>query len=89
MFGIGLLVGLFYFGSLWLTVSRIQQTQHPMALMLGSLFVRLGITLVIFYLIARGGQWERIIACLLGFLVSRIILVRHYQPPQTKRFHYF
>ena len=89
MFLIGLLAGFFYFGGLWLTVFKIQQTRHPMLLMLGSLLVRLGITLVIFYLIVRGGRWGRVIVCLLGFLVSRIVLVRHYQPSQSKRFHYF
>jgi F1F0 ATPase subunit 2 len=81
MFLVGLLVGLGYFGGLWLTVSKIQQVRHPTLLMFGSLVIRLGITLFIFYLVAQRGYWQWLIACLLGFLIIRIILVRHYQPP--------
>jgi F1F0 ATPase subunit 2 len=40
-----------------------------------SLILRLGITLFVIYYISRN-HWERILICLLGFIIARIIIVR-------------
>jgi F1F0 ATPase subunit 2 len=71
----GLALGLFYFGGLWLTVRRIAGTTRPAFLMLGSFVVRLVVTLCGFYLV-MDGRWERLLACLIGFLVTRFVLTR-------------
>jgi F1F0 ATPase subunit 2 len=75
----GLALGLFYFGGLWLTVRRIAGTTRPAFLMLGSFVVRLLVTLCGFYLV-MDGRWERLLACLAGFLVMRFVLTRVLAP---------
>ena len=69
-FAAGLLLGLFYFGTLWLTVRHLPKTRMPALWALGSFFARTGITLFGFYL-ATAGHWERLLVCLLGFMVMR------------------
>jgi len=71
----GLALGLFYFGGLWLTVRRIACGKRPALLMLSSFVVRLLVTLCGFYLV-MDGSWERLLACLAGFLVMRFVLTR-------------
>ncbi len=71
----GLLLGLFYFGGLWLTVRKIPGSGNPGILILGSFVVRLLVTLSGMYLV-MDGKWERLVACLAGFLVLRIVLTR-------------
>jgi F1F0 ATPase subunit 2 len=75
----GLVLGVFYFGGLWLTVQRLSQARQPALLALGSLAGRLGVTMLGVYLVT-GGQWAKIGVCLLGFFVMRTILVRRWQP---------
>ena len=75
----GIVVGLFYFGGLWLTVQRLPQTRRPAVLSLVSLFIRLGLTLAVFYLV-MAGRGERLLACLAGFLLMRLVLVRRWRP---------
>lgn len=76
---VGLALGIFYFGGLWLTVQRLPRARRPALLTLGSLVGRLGVTLWAVYLVT-GGQWAKIGVCLLGFFVMRAILVQHWQP---------
>ena len=66
--GVGL--GLFYFGGLWLTVQQLLTIRRPVALLLVSYMGRIGVTLLGFYVVA-GGHWERLLVCLLGFLIIR------------------
>jgi F1F0 ATPase subunit 2 len=81
-FAAGLLLGLFYFGTLWLTVRHLPKTRMPALWALGSFFARTGITLFGFYL-ATAGHWERLLVCLLGFMAMRKFLVRHWKPERT------
>lgn len=83
-FAAGLAVGLFYYGGLWLTIRRLPQSRRPAMLTGMSLLVRLSLTSAAFYIV-MGGRWERLLACLAGFLLVRVLLVRRLgprQPPQ-------
>ena len=40
-FGFGILLGVFFYGGLWLTVRNLATTRHPFALTLGSLVLRI------------------------------------------------
>jgi F1F0 ATPase subunit 2 len=75
----GLLLGLFYFGGLWLTVRRLPSSKRPGMLMLGSFTARLLITLCGFVLL-MDGNWERIVACMAGFLATRFVITRKLAP---------
>lgn len=71
----GGLLGLAYFSGLWWTTQQLTTAKHPALLFLGSFLVRLVVVLGGFYLVA-GERWERMIACLAGFLLARGWLLR-------------
>jgi len=67
----GALLGGFFYGGLWWTVSRAITFQHPALWFLGSLLIRTGVTLAGIYFLFDG-QWARLFACLLGFILGRL-----------------
>jgi F1F0 ATPase subunit 2 len=71
----GVLIGTIFFGGLWWTVRRGLSSQRPAAWFLGSLLLRTILVLGGFYLVSRG-DWRRLLACLLGFLLARILVTR-------------
>lgn len=71
---VGLLLGLFYFGGLYWTVCRLATSRQPVLLTLGSFWARLLVTVAGFYLVAEG-RWQRLLACLVGFVIMRTLLV--------------
>jgi F1F0 ATPase subunit 2 len=75
----GLLMGIVYFGGLWLTVQRLREARRPALLALGSLAGRLAMMLLVLYLVT-GGQWAGIGIYLLGFFIMRTVLVWRWGP---------
>jgi F1F0 ATPase subunit 2 len=69
----GVLLGMFFFGGLWWTIRRGVSSKQPAALFFFSLLLRTGIALAGFYFVARG-DWRRILSCLLGFILARILV---------------
>jgi F1F0 ATPase subunit 2 len=70
----GALLGAVFFGGLWWTVHKGIWSKQPATWFLASLAVRTLIAVSGFWLIARG-DWRRLVACLLGFIVSKMIIV--------------
>ncbi len=77
MAGIG--VGALNYWGLWLTVQKLAVVRHPALLNIVSLVTRMGMTIFVFY-VAMGGGWERLVICLLGFLLVRSMIVRRIMP---------
>lgn len=75
--GVGL--GLLYFGGLWWTVRKLPTASSPALLILASLAIRTGLAILGFYLV-MAGRWERLLACLAGFLLVRTLLVNRLGP---------
>jgi len=71
----GLLLGAMFFGGLWWTVQKGVSSKRPALWFVGSLLVRTSIAPAGFYFIARG-HWQRLIVCLIGFVVARLIVTR-------------
>ena len=71
----GAVLGMFFFGGLWWTVRKAVTSEQPAIWFLGSLLLRTCLILTGFYLVAQG-HWSRLVACLLGFLIARFIVVR-------------
>lgn len=71
----GCLLGILYFGGLWETVRRIPGSRRPYRLLVWSYLGRLSIVLGGFYLV-MDGAWERLAACVAGFLAVRVIMIR-------------
>ncbi len=70
----GVLGGLFFGGLLW-TVRRALASNRAALWFLSSLLLRTGITVGGFYFVS-GGQWLRLLACVVGFTIARFIVVR-------------
>ena len=79
---VGMVLGLFHFGTLWLTVRYLPRGRRPTLLTVGSFFARTAVSVLGFYLV-MGGRWERLLACLFGFMVIRGFLVRRWRPERT------
>jgi F1F0 ATPase subunit 2 len=71
----GVLLGAMFFGGLWWTVRKGVSSKQPAFWFFGSLLLRTSIALAGFYFIARG-HWERMLVCLLGFVMARLIVMR-------------
>ncbi len=80
----GVLLGAFFFGGLWWTVSRGLRSAHPAPLFLGSLLVRSAVVVGGFLLVSDG-LWPRLLACGVGFLVARVAVTRLTRPREVSR----
>ena len=78
--------GAIFFGGLWWTVNKGVASERPALWFLGSILVRMSITLGGFYLVS-GGHWERLVPCLLGFIVARVVVMWLTRPPGTNATH--
>ena len=73
--GAGVLLGAIFFGGLWWTVRRGLSSKRPVFWFLGSLLLRTSIILAGFYVVS-GRHWDRLLACLLGFVIARFLVTR-------------
>ena len=73
--GTGVVLGAFFFGGLWWTVRKGTACRRPGLLFLGSFLLRTGIALAGLYLVA-GGDWARLLACLVGFILARPVVTK-------------
>lgn len=71
----GILLGAMFFGGLWWTVRKGLASKRPAAWFLGSMLLRIGLTVAGFYFVA-GGHWQRLLLCLLGFAMARLLVTR-------------
>jgi len=76
----GLLLGAIFFGGLWWTVRMGVTSGRPALLFLGSLLLRTVVVVAGFYFVGDG-HWQRLLACLTGFVIARFIVTRLAGPP--------
>ena len=79
----GVLLGAIFFGGLWWTIRRGVSSKQPAALFFFSLLLRTGIALAGFYFVARG-DWRRVLSCLVGFILARMLVTWLTRVPSTK-----
>ena len=66
----GVLLGVLFFGGLWWTVREGLSSKRVAMWFLGSLLLRMGVTMAGFYVVS-GGHWDRLLLCFLGFIMAR------------------
>jgi F1F0 ATPase subunit 2 len=66
-------LGAMFFGGLWWTVQKGVSSTRPALWFFGSLLLRMSVALAGFYLVA-GGHWQRLMLCLLGFVMARFVV---------------
>jgi len=71
----GGMLGAIFFSGLWWTVRKGVSSKQPALWFFGSLLLRMSIALAGFYFVS-GGHWDRMLACLLGFVIARLIVTR-------------
>ena len=69
----GVSLGALFFGGLWWTVQKGVSSKRPARWFFGSLLLRMSIVLVGFYFVSSG-HWKRLVMCLLGFVLARLIV---------------
>ncbi len=72
-------LGAMFFGGLWWTVRRGAASPRRALWFVASALLRISVALGGFYLVG-GGQWERLLACLVGFVMARLIVMRLTRP---------
>ena len=65
----GILGGIF-FGGLWWTTRRGLAAEQPAVWFFVSLLIRMAVAVGGFYVVG-GSHWERLLACLLGFVMAQ------------------
>lgn len=73
-FFIGIILGILYFGGLYLTVQKIYKSKNPSFLMVISLVIRMGGLVAAFFYISKNG-YKNILFTLLGIIVARFIMI--------------
>ncbi len=71
----GVLLGAMFFGGLWWTIRKSIASQRPALWFVGSLLLRMSIAVTGFHLVS-GGHWQRLLVCLLGFVMARVVVTR-------------
>jgi F1F0 ATPase subunit 2 len=76
----GMMLGTMFFGGLWWTVRKSLSARQPALWLFVSLMLRLSLALVGFYFIGQG-DWKRLLFCLFGFVMARLVVTRLTRPP--------
>ncbi len=82
---VGILLGLFYFGGLWWTVRRGIRSNMAAVWFTASALPRMAIVVMSFYFIVARSGIANLIACLIGLLIARAIIVRALRIGSTAR----
>jgi len=70
---VGVLLGAIFFGGLWWTVRKVVSSRQPALFIFGSLLLRTAAALTGLYFVSDR-HWERILLCLLGFVMARPVV---------------
>jgi F1F0 ATPase subunit 2 len=79
---VGLILGILFFGGLWLTVKKALGTTYAPLWFLGSSLLRTAIVLTGFYYIAQGNL-PRLLLGVAGFIAARFLVVRLTRSTET------
>ncbi len=77
----GLIIGVFFFSGLWITIRRVEHMQRPGIILFASSMTRLVVALAGFYLLAWG-RWERLLIAVIGFMLARMVMIRSLGYPE-------
>lgn len=81
--GSGLLLGLIYFGGLWVTLKKMERWRRPWILVAGSFLLRNVIVLAAFYFLIMQ-HWSALIAAFIVFMITRQVIVHRTGSPKDQ-----
>lgn len=71
----GVILGIIFFGGLWLTIQKGLRSKRSGLVFMGSFIVRMAIIVLGFYYVGAD-NWQKMLVCLGGFLLARIVITR-------------
>jgi F1F0 ATPase subunit 2 len=74
-FTAGLFLGILFFLGLWVTVKKVVIAKIPAIWVFVSFFLRVSIIMIGFYYVSQG-SWQRLLLCVLGFIIARFLVTR-------------
>ncbi len=78
---VGVLLGILYYGGLWLTLRNLAKLRYPALWVSISLLLRtLAVVFVLYILFAK--TWQPLLIALIGMLFARTVLVQRIRPGQ-------
>jgi F1F0 ATPase subunit 2 len=82
----GIVLGTIFFGGLWWTIRKAILSGQPALWFMGSLLLRMSVALAGFYLVS-GGDLKRLLLCLSGFFMARLLVTRLTRPSEDNHIH--
>ncbi len=79
----GVALGAVFFGGLWWTIEKGLSSRRPALWFALSWLGRTAITVAGLYLVA-GGDWQRLAACLVGFVMVRMAVIHRVRAAQAR-----
>jgi F1F0 ATPase subunit 2 len=76
---VGLVLGLFYYGSLWLILRKLPQFSHPAVWVGISLILRTLAVMLMLYILFSD-SWQQLVLAVVGIIISRTLLVQRIRP---------
>ena len=77
----GMALGGLYLALLWNSVHRLARSRRPALTLVGGALFRVAGVVALFYLV-MDGRWERLLACLAGFVIVRVAVTRRAGPAE-------
>lgn len=78
----GIVLGVLYFGGLWLTITRIRMMKTPGVFLALSFILRTVLVIGGFYLITDG-KLERLAVAMLAFFMTRFVFIKYFSPERN------
>jgi F1F0 ATPase subunit 2 len=78
----GIVLGILYFGGLWLTITKMRELKNPGIFLTLSFILRTVVVIGGFYLISDG-KLERLAVAMLAFFVIRFVFIRYFSPERN------
>ncbi len=75
----GCVLGALFFGGLWWTVRKHLSSPRSALWFVGSLVLRTSVVVAGFGFVSAG-HWQRLLLCLIGFVMARVLVVRLTRP---------
>jgi F1F0 ATPase subunit 2 len=72
-FGAGMILGLLFFGGLYITIQKIETAKNPALIMILSFMIRMAVLVVAFYFIAQSG-YKEVLFALAGVIITRFVM---------------
>ena len=69
----GVILGLLFFGGLYITVQKMDTVKNPAIIMIISFILRMAVLVVAFYFISKSG-YKEVLFALAGVILSRFVI---------------